>query len=369
MILLSKLRSAVSQKMSDLRDNHLRKTRRDLAHKTLVIKLDNLKPLTADQRKDIEHFWSRYRDVSRDMQWFEFYNWCSDGKADIKRYIPDNIYYSEVDFFFTDARRSYVLDDKNLYDMFFHDVKMPETIIRKSKGLLLDGNYHLITMDQAVELCRKAGHVISKPARNTAGGSGINFIDFADEGAVEQLKQCLEFPKGVIVQRVIKQHESINQLYAGSVNSLRIMSMIIDGEVRIISSVLRMGRDGSKVDNASSGGLAVGIRDDGRLREVAFDKTGKKWKQHPQGAVFKDYQIVGYDKCVDVIRDIAGRLSLTTSLISWDFAIDEEGDPVIIEVNLTFGGVNIHQMCNGPIFGDMTEKILDMVYRSGDKSI
>lgn len=361
---LSNIRQYLTQKFAELRDNHLRKTRIGLAQRNLEYKLANLVPLSDAQRKEIEDFWRPYRDVSKDMQWFEFYNWCSDGKADIKRYIPDNIYYAEVDFFFTDPRRSYELDDKNLYDMFFYGVNMPATVLRKCKGMLLDKDYHLITLDQAIELCRQAGYVISKPTRNSAGGKGISFIDFSSDGAVDELKKCLEYPRDLIIQEVVKQHESINRLYAGSINSLRIMSMMIDGEVRIISSVLRMGRDGAKVDNTSNGGLVVGIQSDGRLREVGFDKTGKKWTKHPQGGVFKDSLIVGYDKCEQLIRDISGRLASTTPLISWDLAVDENGEPMIIEVNLTFGGVNIHQMCNGPIFGDMTEKILDRVYRS-----
>ena len=364
MKLLSNIRSRLVHGLAEARDNHLRKNRMQVAERTLTPKLGNLVPLTDEQRRDIVSYWKPYRDVSRDMRWFEFYNWCSDGKADMRLYIPDDIYYAEVDFFFTDPRRSYELDDKNLYDLYFHDVNMPPTVIRKCKGMLMDKDYHLITIAQAVELCRQAGNVISKPARNTEGGKGITFINFDDDNAAQDLKKCLEFPHDLIVQRVVRQHECVNKLYAGSINSLRIMSLLLDGQVRIISSVIRMGRDGAKVDNTSNGGLAVGIMEDGRLREVAFDKTGKKWLKHPQGAVFKDFQLVGYDKCVALIRDIAGRLGSSTPLISWDLAIDEDGEPMIIEANLTFGGVNIHQMCNGPIFGDLTDTILDRVYRS-----
>lgn len=365
MILLSNIRSYLVRKLAEAKDNHLRKNRMKVAERTLTPKLGNLVPLSDEQRRDIVAYWKNYRDVSRDLRWFEFYNWCSDGKADIKRYIPDDIYYAEVDFFFTDPRRSYELDDKNMYDLYFHDVKMPRTVIHKCKGLLLDKDYHPITVEQAVELCRKEGLVISKPARNTEGGKGICFVDFRESGAEEALKECLEYPHDLIVQCVVRQHEAINQLYAGSINSLRIMSLVLDGEVHIISSVLRMGRDGAKVDNTSNGGLAVGIKPDGKLREVAFDKTGKKWLKHPQGAVFKDFQLVGYDKCVELVRSVSARLSSSTPLVSWDLAIDEDGDPMIIEANLTFGGVNIHQMCNGPIFGDMTDKILNLVYNSG----
>ena len=49
-------------------------------------------------------------------------------------------------------------------------------------------------------------------------------------------------------------------------------------------------------------------------------------------------------------------------LISWDLAIDENAQPLLIEGNLTFGELDFHQMCNGPIFGDLTEEVLKDVF-------
>ena len=365
---LSKVPAGLSKALATYRDNHLRKSRMKVGHKALLVKQGKHLPISNSQREEILSFWRQYRDVSKYMPWFEFYNWCSDGKADIKYYIPDDIYYAEVDFFFTSPRRSYELDDKNLYDLYFHGIRMPKTVIRKSNGLLMDKDYHVIDLQRAIELCREAQHVISKPARNSEGGKGIQFIDFDQDNAVDALKECLQYPFDLIVQEIVKQHDAINQLYDKSVNSIRIMSIILDGKIHIVSSVIRMGRDGAKVDNTSHGGLVCGLTSDGKLRDTGFDKTGTKWTKHPQGAVFKDFQIVGYDKCVDVIHEVAGRLGSTTLLISWDFAIDQDGEPVIIEANMTFGGVNIHQMCNGPIFGDLTEDILSRVYHSTSKS-
>ena len=85
-----------------------------IGQRALAVKQGKHIPISSAQREEILSFWKPYRDVSKDMGWFEFYNWCSDGKTDLKRYIPDDIYYSEVDFFFTSPRRSYQLDDKNL---------------------------------------------------------------------------------------------------------------------------------------------------------------------------------------------------------------------------------------------------------------
>ena len=319
-------------------------------------------PLSPAQQQEILDYWRPYRKMDKELRWFAFYNaMCSD-KTQLKRYIPDHIFYGEVDLYFTSPRRCEALDDKNLYDMYFQDVKMPRTIIRVINGQPLDEQYQPITMEQALERCADAQRVVCKDATLSSGGHGVRFFDFS-QCSVEDLKQHLSGNASVNVQEAINQHETLNRIHDKSINTLRIMSLFYNGKVHILSSVLRMGRDGSRVDNASSGGIVCGINTDGTLKEFAFDTTGRRWAQHPQGTVFKGTFIEGYDKCCALIRRIAGRFCTATRLISWDFAVGEDGEPILIEVNLTYGEVDFHQMCNGPIFGELTEEIISRVYQ------
>ncbi|WP_161485689.1 hypothetical protein [Gracilibacillus timonensis] len=50
-------------------------------------------------------------------------------------------------------------------------------------------------------------------------------------------------------------------------------------------------------------------------------------------------------------------------MVSWDYAIDKNGDPVLIEANIPTGQIDFHQINIGPIFGEYTEKVLDHVYK------
>ena len=43
--------------------------------------------------------------------------------------------------------------------------------------------------------------------------------------------------------------------------------------------------------------------------------------------------------------------------------MDENGDPVVIEVNMSYGQIDFHQLCNGPIFGDRTGEMLDYLFK------
>ncbi len=344
----------------------VRISRKRRARQLLAFKREHLTQLTREQQDEILSFWKPFRDVSGEMKWFEFYNTSCQDKSRLKRYIPESVYYTDIDTFFTIPRRCEELDDKNLYDLYFPDVKMPATIVRKTNGVLLDADYNIIDVQRALQLCKERGSVISKEARNSAGGFGLRFFDFPS-CSDEEFTRWLLTNDEINIQEVIHQHESFDQIHDKSINSVRIMSLLLDGQVHILSAVMRMGIDGARVDNASSGGWACGIREDGRLRELPYDKTGARFRSHPQRAVFKDHQLVGFDKCCDVIRANAGKLCSASRLVSWDFAVDAQGEPVLIEVNLTFGGVTIHQMCNGPILGDLTEAILTEVYHSNSK--
>lgn len=349
--------------MSFYTDDLVKISRKRRAAQVFPRKQPQSLPLTRQQEEEISQFWKPYHNIDKEMKWFAFYNASCHDKSQLKYYIPDGVYFTDFDMVFTSPRRSDDLDDKNLYDLYFHDVKMPRTIIRKINGELLDKDYKIISMDQALELCREQGQVVSKEARLSQGGHGVRFFDFS-QCDLEAFRKFLSDDKNVNinVQEVIRQHESLNRIHANSINSIRIMSFLIDGEVHILSSILRMGRDGAAVDNASMGGIMCGVDKNGQLGEFAYDENGNRWSQHPQGTIFKGTKIEGVDKCYELICSLAGRLCTTSKLISWDFAIGVDGEPILIEVNLTYGGIVIHQLCNGPIFGDMTEKMLSRIY-------
>ena len=66
-----------------------------------------------------------------DIKWFDIYNFTNRHGYRIERYIPDGYYYSIVDPFLTNVMASSVMDDKNLYNLYFPDANQPRTIIHK----------------------------------------------------------------------------------------------------------------------------------------------------------------------------------------------------------------------------------------------
>ena len=122
-----------------------------------------------------------------------------------------------------------------------------------------------------------------------------------------------------------------------------------------------MGINGAKVDNASSGGIVCGIKNDGSLKDFGFDASANIYSKHPQGKEFAGTIIPSYHKCVEITKRLAPRFNNYTRLISWDFAIDTSETPILIEANFTGGQLDFHQLCNGPIWGDMTHDVLSEI--------
>ena len=139
------------------------------------------------------------------------------------------------------------------------------------------------------------------------------------------------------------------------------MSLIMNGKVNILSTVLRMGVNGNKVDNASAGGITCGVLENGQLKDVGYSADGIKYDKHPQGYIFSNCVIPNYEKAIHMVKICHERMG-HFRLVSWDIAIDEDGEPVLIEANLRNGECDFHQYNNGPLFGELTEQVLDEVF-------
>ena len=294
--------------------------------------------------------------------WFEFYNGIEREIANSHdaRYIPLDIQYCYIDDWFNDTNAASVLDDKNMYDLYFHDINRPNTVGRIIDGNYFDKNYCRISLNELLDKCATNKKVILKPTVSSAAGSGIEFWS-VDDGK-PALEEFLKRHKNYIIQDLIQQHVDIDRIYKDSVNSIRIVTCFLEGKTEILSSVIRMGVNGSKIDNASKGGLFCGINDDGSLKKYGYSKSGEAFISHPQGAVFSECRIPNFSKCKELCVFLSNRFIRVAKLVSWDLAVDKNAEPVLIEVNLCYGGADIHQIANGPLFKDHTEKVIKRVF-------
>ena len=314
--------------------------------------------MPASLKKDVKDFWSKYIKVSPKWAWY----YAQKNGIKDPRYIPNTMYYTKIDQHFNNRKVGYGFNDKNYYSVIFSDVKQPLTIAKNIDGIFVDETFNLISVDSVLNRIKEEQNVICKPSMESGSGRGIMFWNYEKDN--EKIKQYLstKSEKNYIIQALIKQHDDLNKVHASSINTLRIVSLLMQDGVYILSSVLRMGVGDSKVDNATAGGLSCGIKEDGTLKEYATTYySGDRFDRHPQGLVFKDFKVPAYDKAVSLVKRIHPIIP-HFRLVAWDLAVDNEGDVVLVESNMRKGGINLCQFNNGPLFGDMTEKVLDEVF-------
>ncbi len=335
-------------------------------HADLIKGYKNSKSISKEQKVSISTFWKPYLKTYKekyafDIRWFDMYNRTNLFGADLATYIPDGYYYGIIDKCLTNGLDANTIDDKNLYDLFFYDVNQPITIARKVRGVYLDAEYNIISEEEVIEKCINNKSVIIKPSINSLGGRGIIFWREGDD--IKFLRKSLSESSSVVVQDLIKQHSFMASFTDSCVNTMRIVTLLWDNEVNVTSSVLIMGGPTAKTNHLHGGGIVCGILPDGQLREVAFDGNLNEYRQHPNGIIFAEAKIPNYDKCISLVKKLAPRMSGIAKFINWDITLDQSGEPLLIEVNLTWGGSV--QIAAGPAFGNKTKEVLDYVTKNG----
>lgn len=151
-----------------------------------------------------------------------------------------------------------------------------------------------------------------------------------------------------LLQGNIKQHILQAKLHPSSINSIRMVTVrsLKDGHIEVLPSILRIGANGSYVDNTSQGGIAIGFDSKtGQLNEYGYFKPefGLRTNIHPNSGIeFSKYKIPHIEEAVKQAKYFHSFIGLHS--IGWDIAIGEDG-PIFIEGNDNWE-INGPQSCN-----------------------
>ena len=141
-----------------------------------------------------------------------------------------------------------------------------------------------------------------------------------------------------IVETAILNHPDLAKIYPHSLNTMRIVTMRdTKGEVQYISGFHRFGVGGTKVDNAHSGGVAVGINaDKGCWKKTVYSEDpAYRNTMHPDsGFVYENQPIPFFKEAIELAIK-AHKSFERIQAVGWDIAITPEG-PLIIEGNQNF---------------------------------
>lgn len=190
--------------------------------------------------------------------------------------------------------------------------------------------------------------IIIKPDSGRAG-QGIIFIH-SDELQFEKLPKNTD----LIFQSVVKQHPELQKLYPHSVNTLRVQTFLDDnGTVHVKFIVIRFGRGGNRVDNASLGGGWIFVNTNGSIEPTAFDSIGLEIGiRHPDtGILYSDLKLPFLSAVISLCKSAHHRFPYTR-IIGWDIYVNEQAEPKIIEWNANNPFFDVIEARFGPFFSE-----------------
>ena len=197
-----------------------------------------------------------------------------------------------------------------------------------------------------VSFLKKHQKIVVKPDQGSLG-MGLEVVTYADDDAAKSYFANITSARPFICEEFIRQHPVLSQLNPASVNTIRIASLLVDGEVSILSATLKTGAGSERItDNLSLGGIGAQIDvESGIVCTFGKDFELKTFTHHPtSGSPILGLQIPHWDAAIDLIKTAHKRLP-QCMLYGWDIAITETGVD-IVEAN-SKPGCRIMQVMDG----------------------
>ena len=323
-----------------------------------LLKARNAPKLSSSQLAAIKEFYAEKNQPSIKTYWHSFYASCNGYFS--TGYVPEDLFYMDIEPKLNDRQSASVLMDKNLLEKLFPNAKQPQTVVKNINGFFFTNAGEMLKKESVRAISKTYNSVFIKPTIETGGGKNVSALNFKDnlknteEIAFEQLLD--KYGKNYIIQQKVEQHEIMAGLNPTSLNTFRVMSLLNNDEVAILSTIVRMGREGSITDNSTTGGISCGVRSDGSLNAIGFQLSGEKFHSTSTGLKFKQIHLPFLPKIESTVKKLHYEMPYF-KLISWDLAVDSKGEVVLIEINITGQDITFHQLNNGPVLSRLLEEL------------
>ncbi|MBR5754208.1 MAG: hypothetical protein IKX97_00055 [Erysipelotrichaceae bacterium] len=188
------------------------------------------------------------------------------------------------------------------------------------------------TYEDFEKFCRGKKKIFAKPA-DSCSGKGI-YRNFDVDGSAD-LHELYDYLKehSLFVEDSIVQNEKMSLLNPGSINTVRITTLLHNDEAHMMYAILRIGLAGMSVDNVGSGGIYTLLSKDGEIINPCWsDKTISTYTKHPDsGMELIGFKVPYFDEAVSLCKK-AALVEKHVRYVGWDIAITDKG-PTIVEGN------------------------------------
>lgn len=272
--------------------------------------------------------------------------------AERKEYISDTDRYSYVYSICDISDMQMFLNKIKTYQMFHDFYKRDAVQIRKKSDY---GRFEAFV--------NKHKEFVKKKAC-ASRGSGVELVRFEELGmsVKEYFEKLLRSGRYLLEER-IEQGIETACLNRSSVNTVRCVTFYSRQEIMIPYCFIKVGKNGSFIDNGGAGGILVGIDNGtGVLNTDGYDELNRKYEVHPNSKVqFKGFQLPEWEKMKSICVKLAQRMP-SVKYIGWDMAYSTKGW-VVVEGNM---GQFIGQQI---VWKKGIKKEVDHIMESIDKAI
>lgn len=252
------------------------------------------------------------------------------------------------------------LQNKCLADLLFHGLHTPRIIARRPGiGNTLDGAFNPLAEEDLIRLlAERSEPFIIKPAKDSNSGHGVQLIQ--PGMSASDVRHLLSgYPDNFVIQEVVRQSRFTAGFNPTSLNTFRVMTLYINNRQSVLTTMIRMGGKGKVVDNFCNGGLFAGVDPDGRMTGSGITIDNEILKSY-NGIDLAGERVPNFDKVKEMALEAHRRIPMC-GLVAWDIALDINDLPCLIEANLWWPVLSYVEVCNGPIFGDRTDEVIDFV--------
>ncbi|WP_369297214.1 sugar-transfer associated ATP-grasp domain-containing protein [uncultured Neglectibacter sp.] len=193
-----------------------------------------------------------------------------------------------------------------------------------------------MTLEQFKEFVSDKEKIFCKPDVGESG-KGIARLAKADFESEEAMFRYIKEGGFGVIGEMLVQHDAMNKLYPGAVNSMRIVTLLVGAPghytPQLIYAVVKIGAGGKYVDNLENGGMFCPIDyETGKITGVGHTSALTTLDKHPDtGVPLIGYQIPYVKEAIELCKKAALE-EPGMRLVGWDCAITPNG-PAIIEGN------------------------------------
>lgn len=212
--------------------------------------------------------------------------------------------------------------------------------------------------DSFADFVKDKEHIFVKPD-GMSSGIGVSRVRVADyDGPSALLAELLRRGCGVAEEAIV-QHKAMASLNPSCVNTLRLITVAVDGECELVGAVLKVG-SGGEVDNMGAGGLCAPVdMESGIVSGGACVRKEQRYDVHPlTGARFEGFEIPFFREAKDLVRR-ASAVVPQVRFVGWDVAITD-GGPVLVEGNY-YPGNGLWQIPDGRGKMDVVRRYMERV--------